>query len=185
MVGQFFPEQSSTNADNPMGNAGKGMASDLIFNQLANLVSQISKSFGLGIKYTPATATTGQEYEFRGNLKVNDWVTVNGTVDVGDNTKSTGRGVAGDYDVEVRLDKKDKVKFKMFSHDKQDNLLNSTQSKQGVGIYFQNQFDSFGDLFKKKKKKPAATPPTPPAVLPKQQEKVDTTKIQKPEKDRK
>lgn len=178
MVGQFFPEQTATNADNPMGTAGKGMASDLLFSQLTNLVSQISKSFNFGAKYTPATATTGQEYEFIGNLKVNDWVTVNGTVDVGDNTKSTGRGVAGDYDVEVRLDKKDKVKFRMFKHDKQDNLLNSTQSKQGVGIYFQNQFNSFGDLFRKKKK-PAATPPKPAAALPNVQEKKDTTETQK------
>ena len=165
MFGQFFPEQTNTSNDNPIGSyASKGMAADLLFNQLANLVSQISNSVNFGIKYTPATATTEQEYEISTSLKFNEWVTVNGTVDVANNSKSTGRGVAGDYDVEVRLDKKDKVKFKMFSHEKQDKLLNNIQSRQGVGVFFQNQFNSFGDLFKKKKKN-AKTPQASDTLL--------------------
>jgi hypothetical protein len=184
MFGQFFPEQTTANNDNPIGTyASKGMAADLLFNQLANLVSQISNSVNVGLKYTPATATTGQEYEFSTSLKFNDWVTVNGTIDVADNSKSTGRGVAGDYDAEVRLDKRDRVKFKMFSREKQDNLLyNNTQSRQGVGIFFQNQFNSFGDLFRKKKKASATTPPKPALLLPDDKSKNDSTKTQKGEK---
>jgi hypothetical protein len=180
MFGQFFPEQTTASNDNPIGTyASKGMATDLLFNQLANLVSQISNSVNFGIKYTPATATTTQEYEFSGSYKFKDWLTVNGTIDVADNSKSTGRGVAGDYDAEVRLDKRDRVKFKMFSHEKQDYLLNTTtQSRQGVGIFFQNQFNSFGDLFRKKKKASATTPPKP-ALLPKDESKNDSTKTQK------
>ncbi|WP_320053690.1 translocation/assembly module TamB domain-containing protein [uncultured Acetobacteroides sp.] len=178
--GQFFPEQTTASNENPIGTyASKGMATDLLFNQLANLVSQISNSLNFGIKYTPSTATTTQEYEFSGSYKFKDWLTVNGTIDVADNTKSTGRGVAGDYDAEVRLDKKDRVKFKMFSRQKQDYLLNSTtQSRQGVGIFFQNQFNSFGDLFRKKKKNSAPTPPKP-ALLPETKSKNDSTKTQK------
>lgn len=183
MFKQFFPEQSATNSENPIGSyAGKGMATDLLFNQLANLVSQISNSINVGIKYTPATASTSQEYEFSTSLKFNEWITVNGTIDVADNSKSTGRGVAGDYDAEVRLDKRDRVKFKMFSHEKQDYLLNNnTQSRQGIGIFFQNQFNSFGDLFRKKKKANATTPPKP-ALLPEDESKKDSTKTQKEKK---
>lgn len=175
MFGQFFPEQNTANDNNPIGTyAGKGMATDLLFSQLSNMVSQISNSINFDIKYTPGTATTQQEYEFSGSVKVNDWVTVNGTVDVADNNKSTGRGVAGDYDVEVRLDKKDKVKFKMFSHTKQDKLLNDAQVKQGVGVYFQNQFNTFGELFRPKKKKKDGT-----AIPPKKANTSDSTKVQK------
>lgn len=172
MFGQFFPEQTETGKDNPIGTyASKGMAADLLFNQLGNLVSQISNSVDIGIKYTPATSTTNQEYEVSGSLKLNEWITVNGTLDVGENSKSTGVGVAGDYDVNVRLDKKDKVKFKMFSQQKQDNLLNNSQSRNGVGIFFQNQFNSFGDLFKRKKKKEKAAAPPKDAEQPKNSQK--------------
>lgn len=151
-LGQFYPEQENDGNNTAFANAGKGMASDLIFSQLNNLVSQISNSFDLGIKYTPATSTTEQEYEvhFSKNL-FNDWVTVNGVVDFSGNTKSTGQGVAGDYDVEVRLDKKDRLKFKMFSYQQQDNLLKLNNTKQGVGILYQEQFGSFKDLFRRKK----------------------------------
>lgn len=154
MIGQFYPEQTSQNNNDVIANAGKGMASDLIFSQLTNIVSQISNDVDFGIKYTPATATTDQEYEvsFSKNL-FNDWVTVNGVVDFSGNTKSTGQGVAGDYDIEVKLDKKDRLKFKMFSYQQQDNLLKLSNTKQGVGIFYQEQFNSFRDLFKRKKKK--------------------------------
>lgn len=176
MFGQFFPEQTSTSNDNSIASsAGKSMATDLLFSQLASLVSQISNSVNFGIKYTPASATSQQEYEFSGSLKVNDWVTVNGTIDVGDNSKSTGQGVAGDYDVEVRLDKRDRVKFKMFSHDKQDNLLNNTQSRQGVGVFFQDQFNSFCDLFRKKKSNATVSPKS---SFPKPEVKKDSTETQ-------
>ena len=156
VLGQFYPDatNSSDQTGPSISYAGKGMATDLLFNQLSNIVSQISSNVDLGLNYKPATATTSQEFEvsFSTNLW-NDWVTVNGNVDFMDNSQSTGRGYAGNYDIEVRLDKKDRLKFKMFSSDEQDNLLNNYQTKQGVGIFYQEQFNTYKDLFKRKNKK--------------------------------
>lgn len=170
MIGQFFPEASTENNSDAIANAGKGMASDLIFSQLNNIVSQISNSIDIGVKYKPATSTSEQEYELYFSKNFFDgWVTVNGVVDVSGNTKSTGVGVAGDYDMEVRLDKKDKLKFKMFSYDQEDNMLKLTNTKQGVGITYQEQFGSFKDLFRRKKKKKETAKPDTTAVLPNNQ----------------
>ena len=56
-------------------------------------------------------------------------------------------------------DRRGKTRLKLFSHsaDEYSNYLDQTQ-RNGVGVSYKEEFDSFGDLFKKKPRKKRDAP---------------------------
>ena len=55
-----------------------------------------------------------------------------------------------DIDVEIKIDKNGKFRVTLFSHsaDQFSNYLDQTQ-RNGVGLVYQEEFDTFGELFRK------------------------------------
>jgi hypothetical protein len=107
---------------------------------------------------------------FNNRLSVN----VGGNVDFGDNYQTTPNpGVTtnnktayatGDFEVEYILDKKGAWRAKTYNRNDYDNFNNRNINKTGIGISFRQDFDTWGDLFRRlvRKKKPQA-PPQPSA----------------------
>ena len=56
----------------------------------------------------------------------------------------------GDFKIEIKLDKKGLFRLNLFSHSADDytNYLDNTQ-RNGVGVTFQREFDSFIEFFRK------------------------------------
>lgn len=97
-----------------------------------------------------------------------------GNVDFGNTTvvDNTGTGtnrvatanVAGDFQIEYKLDKDGTWRAKAFNRTDYDNFNLRNRNRTGVGISFRKDFDRIKDLFKKKKKKNVKTV-TPDAEL--------------------
>ena len=128
--------------------------SELLSNQLSNWLSQISNDFDIGFAYRPGNEISSQEVELAfGTQLLNDRVSINGNLDVRGNqttTTASTKNIAGDFNVEVKLT--EKVKFKVFN--RANDIITNDQAPytQGLGIFFRQEFDKLGDLFKRKAK---------------------------------
>ncbi len=107
-----------------------------------------------------------------------------GNVDFGNTTviDNTGTGtsrvatanVAGDFQLEYKLDKEGTWRAKVFNRTDYDNFNLRNRNRTGVGITFRKDFDKFKELFKKKKKKKKAANTTPDAEIKEDEELPET-----------
>ena len=113
---------------------------------------------------------------FNNRLSIN----VGGNVDFGDNYQSLNPGVTtnnktayatGDFEVEYVLDKKGTWRAKTYNRNDYDNFNNRNINKTGIGISFRQDFDTWGDLFRRIVRKKSQTS-TPPAAKPEEAPKV-------------
>ena len=65
------------------------------------------------------------------------------------NTGNTQNDVVGDLDIEIKLDRSGSVRLNLFSHsaDQFSNYLDNSQ-RNGVGIMYQTEFNSFKTFFR-------------------------------------
>ena len=62
-------------------------------------------------------------------------------------SNSTGsNNIAGDFDLDVKLNKQGTLKLKAYSHTDEKIIYNATETIQGVGISYQEAFDTFREL---------------------------------------
>lgn len=57
--------------------------------------------------------------------------------------------IAGDFDIEVKLNKQGSLKMKAYSHTNEKLLYNNTETIQGVGVSYQESFDTLRELLRK------------------------------------
>lgn len=137
--------------------AGVTTATELVSNQLSRWLSQISNNFDIGFSYRPGDNITTNEIEVALSTQIlNDRVTLsaNGNVDVGGtknvtSSSANSSNIAGDFDVEVKLNKQGTLKLKAYSHTDEKIVYNATETIQGVGISYQETFDTFRELLHK------------------------------------
>jgi hypothetical protein len=159
ILNRFQPLPGAVKVTEAAGPSGvESNASELLSNQVSNWLSQISKSFDVGFNYTPGGETSSTEMELALSTQLlNNRVTINTNFGVGgqqvDASTSGGTGIAGDFEMEVKLDKRGKIRFKGYA--KSDNNTESN-SKQGAGVFYREEFNTLGELwekiFKKKQK---------------------------------
>ena len=146
-------------ASNKSSNNAVGVnSSELLSNQLSHWLSQISNDFDIGVNYRPGDEITTDELEVALSTQIlNDRVAINGNFGVGGNQESTSN-LAGNVDVEVKINKSGKLRLKGYTKSNNDVVYNSSPTTQGMGIFYTEDFDTFGELlrkfwFKKKKDK--------------------------------
>lgn len=127
---------------------------EMLSNQLSNWLSQISNDFDLGFHYRPGDEVTDEEIEVALSTQIlNDRVLINSNIDVGRKhyEESSNSNIVGDVSVEVKIDKRGKFRVKAFTRP-YDNLNyasnQNTSYTTGVGIFFREEFNSFGALVK-------------------------------------
>lgn len=127
---------------------------EFLSNQVSNWLSQISKDFDIGVNYHPGDEITNQEMEFALSTQMfNDRVTINGNVDVGgnkitQNSSNRNTQIVGDFDMDVKLFKSRKFRFKVFNRSKED-YTNELSYMQGIGISYKEDFNSFKELMQR------------------------------------
>ena len=135
---------------------------EMISNQVSNMLSQLSRNVDIGLNIRPGSnAITPQEAELALSTQVlNNKVTLNGNFDVrGPGSTITGttslpnntNQLTGDFYAEIKLT--EKMRFKVFNR-YNDTYMGSGLSPytQGVGIFYNRDFNKFSDLFRKKVK---------------------------------
>jgi hypothetical protein len=155
---QNFIASGNSNVSTTATSAMAATSLEMISNQVSNMLSQLSKSVDIGLNIRPGSnAITPQEAELALSTQVlNNKVVLNGNFDVRGTTGTTQLAgntnqLTGDFDAEIKLT--EKLRFKVF------NRFNDTYSTsglspytQGVGIFYNQDFNKFSDLFRKKPK---------------------------------
>ena len=140
---------------------GVTTASELLSNQLSRWFSQISNNFDIGFSYRPGDEVTTNEFELALSTQIwNNRVTISANGNVVEKAKTTSNSpITGDFDVDVKINKQGTLKLKAYSHTDEKITYNATETVQGVGISYQETFDTFKELLRKyfgffKRKKP-------------------------------
>ena len=131
------------------GNAVGKNASELLSNQLSNWLSQMSDDFDIGVNYRPGDEVSNDEWEVALSTQLfNNRVAVDGNIGVSD-YQNTNTNVVGNVNVDVKVNKKGNVRVRGFNRVNENEIENSSLYTQGVGLYYREDFDSFGELLTK------------------------------------
>lgn len=136
-------------------NVGATSAS-LVTNQINSWLSGISNNVNMGVNYRPGTSSDVQSWDVTMSTQLLDnRLLIDGTF--GMNTyKSTAYAqpnqIVGDINIEYVLTKNRRWRVHAFNRTNNVNILNNNSPyTQGVGLKYQKDFYSFGELFRGKK----------------------------------
>lgn len=130
-------------------------ASEMLSNQINNIFTQLGIPLDLGLSYQPGDNSRNDAYDFALSLQFwHNRITVNGNIGNNPYSDESGNAVMGNADLELKLDRKGKLRLSAFTHatDKYSNYLDESQ-RTGLGIAYQHEFNSFKDLWRKKSAK--------------------------------
>ena len=149
--GSFIPDEQSGIVNNT--SVSYFNATEIMSSQLNSILQQLNIPIDLGFNYQPTS--TGQDlFDVAVSTQLmNNRVIVNGNLGNRRYLTSNRDDIVGDVDVEVKLDSKGRTRLKLFSHsaDEYSNYLDQTQ-RNGAGISYRQDFNSFKDLFRKRKR---------------------------------
>lgn len=134
-------------------------AYEMLSNQLSNWASQISNQVNVGVNYRPGDALTSEELEVALSTSLfNDRVTIDGNVGMANAANGTNQqntsNLIGDFQVEVKASKDGRIRLKAFNRSNNNSLINNLNSPytQGVGVFYREDFNSFGELLRRYRK---------------------------------
>ncbi len=144
-------------------------AAELLSQQLSVWASQISDVVAVGVKYRAADAFSQEELEVALSTRLfNDRVSLDGNVGVsGNNNNENTSNLVGDFNVEVKVNKDGKLRFKAFNKTINSSILNNYNSPytQGIGVFYREEFDTVKELLQRYLNKVTKKPPPADASL--------------------
>jgi hypothetical protein len=144
------PYQLSNSGGNGpnVANAAGSNTSEMLSNQLSNMLSKISNDFDIGVNYRPGDAISKDELEVALSTQLfNDKLSVEGNI--GNNTNAQNpNNLVGDVNVDYKLTEDGKVRVKAFNkaNDNSQTNINGAYT-QGVGVFYREEFNTIGDLY--------------------------------------
>lgn len=154
VIGSFTPDAGQVPSSQAVSDDNSGIqqgiynsVGELFSNQLSNWLSQWSNNLDLGVNYRPGDQLTSNELELAVSTQLfNDRVSINGNVDVGN--QSTKSPVAGDFSVDVKVTPSGKFRLKAFTRSN-DEALSTNESKYttGFGVMYREDFNTLRELW--------------------------------------
>ena len=154
VLNRFYTPEYMRSTDSDFENKNSSYAvgvttSELLSNQLSNWLSKISNKFDVGFSYRPGDNVTSDEIEFALSTQIfDDKVTINGNLGTNSN-QNQDNDIVGDFDVNIKLDQKGKLQLKAFTRSNEYLSDYASRNTQGVGIFYKEDFDTVGELFRK------------------------------------
>lgn len=150
--GGFLPDEQSGITNN--STILYSNVSEMLSNQINTIFQQLGIPLDLGFNYQPGEKGTDIFDVAVSTQLFNNRLSINGSI--GNDpyqSSSNNRGVIGNVDVELKLDKSGKMRMNLFSHaaDQYSNYLDDSQ-RSGIGISYQQEFYRFKDIFRRKSK---------------------------------
>lgn len=132
---------------------------NVLSNSLSSWLSQISKDFDIGVRYTPEDNMTAEELEVALSTQLfDDRLTIEGNVGMYNGLRnevaSGTNNIVGDFDITLKLT--NRLSLKAYNH---SNLSSNYYSysyeaysdyTQGIGISYSQSFDSIKEIFARK-----------------------------------
>ncbi len=152
VMNSFKPVMS---ASGPSINVGATSLS-LVTNQINSWLSGISRNVNVGVNYRPASSTDIQSWDVSMSTQLlNDRLLIDGTFGM-NNYKSSPyqqpNQIVGDINIEYILTNNKRWRVRAFNRTNNMSLLNNNAPyTQGVGLKYQRDFYTLGELFHTKK----------------------------------
>ncbi|MRT93113.1 translocation/assembly module TamB domain-containing protein [Ancylomarina sp. 16SWW S1-10-2] len=154
VLNRFYTPEYMRSTDSDFENKNSSYAvgvttSELLSNQLSNWLSKISNKFDVGFSYRPGDNVTSDEIEFALSTQIfDDKVTINGNLGTNSN-ENQDNDIVGDFDVNIKLDKKGKLQMKAFTRSNEYLSDYASRNTQGVGVFYKEEFNTVSELFRK------------------------------------
>ena len=158
-LNSFSISTSNANIANNLG----ASSFDMLSSQISNQLSQISRAFDVGVRYSPGDKYSPEELEVALSTQLfNDRVIIDGSVATNNSTAGTTSSnsntskLVGDVNIEYKITPDGQFRFKAFNraNNNIDYLSNYAPYTQGVGIFYRREFDQLRNLFRKQRKLP-------------------------------
>lgn len=133
-------------------NAVGSNSTEMLSNQLSNMLSKLSKDVDVGVNYRPGDEISKKELELVLSTQLfNDKLSVDGNVGNNTNTNANANNIVGEVNVEYKLTDDGKLKMKAFNRANDNTQLNLSNGAytQGVGVFYREEFDTIGELIKR------------------------------------
>lgn len=155
LLNKFLPSEYNTTGSSSGGTAAIGnTTSEMLSNQLSNMLSKFSDDFDIGFNYQPGDEVTSQEVALALSTQLfDDRLTITTNLGVshqnaGDNSNS----LIGDVDVEYKINEEGNTRVHGFNRSNEyDITQEETTYTQGVGAFYQESFSTFPELLCKLK----------------------------------
>ncbi len=140
-------QQNTSSYGNEAKSFGTNSTSEVLTNQLSNMLSQISDEFELDFKYRPQNDISNEEVQVAlSTQQFNNRLSIDGSLS---NIKAAGaNNIVGDFNIEYKVSEDGRIRIKAFNRPNKNSLLvNNNNNQQGVGIFYRKEFNTFKDLF--------------------------------------
>ena len=148
IANSFLPNEESG-----ITNGGSNMLysnmSGIMAGQLNSIFERLDIPLDLGLNYQQNASGQNLFDVALSTQLFNNRVVVNGTIGNRRLYGTTTDEVAGDLDIDIKLDKPGTFRLNLFSHsaDQYTSFLDNSQ-RNGVGIAYQREFNNFGQFFR-------------------------------------
>lgn len=144
----FLPDEQSGIVNN--SSMLYSNVTEILANQLNNIFQKLDIPLDLGLNYQPNERGNDIFDVAVSTQLFNNRVVVNGNIGSRQYTSGNSQNdVAGDLDIEIKLDRSGSLRLNLFSHsaDQYTNYLDNSQ-RNGVGLTYQTEFNSFAQFFR-------------------------------------
>ncbi len=154
ILNKFFTPSynAGSGSGNQVNTAALTTTSEMLSSYLSNWLSQISNDLDIGINYRPEDEISTEQIEVALSTQLfNNRVSLNGNVEYGGYSavQQNTSNIVGDFDMDVKLNKSGSLRAKAYTHSNDDFSYDNSPTTQGVGLSYQEEFDTFGELLKK------------------------------------
>jgi hypothetical protein len=156
LIGRFQPLPGLQYDPNANFLSGTFNAGELISNQLNSFLSNLGSNVNLDVNYITGSNASTQQFDVALSVPLlNEKVSINTDVGVaGDNTNTSNQNnFIGDFEVDVKLNKKGNLQLKAYNKTNRNNFYEQGYT-QGIGLLYKSDLDNFfkRDTTKKHKK---------------------------------
>ncbi len=154
ILNKFFTPSynAGSGSNNQVNTAALTTTSEMLSSYLSNWLSQISNDLDIGINYRPEDEISSEQIEVALSTQLfNNRVSLNGNVEYGGYSavQQNTSNIVGDFDMDVKLNKSGSLRAKAYTHSNDDFSYDSSPTTQGVGLSYQEEFNTFGELIRK------------------------------------
>ncbi|MDR3287125.1 MAG: translocation/assembly module TamB [Prevotellaceae bacterium] len=144
IAGNFIPEEQ---AGSIISNSSiMSNLSEILSNQLSAWLASLKVPVDLGVDVRTGDASSETEVDAHASLMLfDDRVRVSGNV--GSAPRTSTSDIAGDFDVDIKLNNSGSQKLNVFSHSTDEYTDESEASRQGIKISYQGGFNTWKELW--------------------------------------
>lgn len=158
LLNRFLPSQNSNNQNGIETTGAVGTtASELLSNQLSNLMSKLSNNVDVGFNYRPGDDITSDEIAVALSTELlNERLVISSNFGVaqGNEINQNENALIGDVNVEYKLNEDGTFRVRVFTRTNEYDITNANQAQttSGLGVYYKKEFNTWKEFITRKRK---------------------------------